>query len=69
MPIDPIEMTHGMHSLRELIAKGCVAMPGVPNASMARQVERAGFDAVYISGAGLANCDRGCAGHRSAHAD
>src|SRR5882757_1394991 len=45
--------------LRELIAKGCVAMPGVPNASMARQVERAGFDAVYISGAGMANATAG----------
>src|SRR5438477_5930882 len=45
--------------LRELIAKDCVAMPGVPNASIARQVERAGFDAVYISGAGLANCTAG----------
>src|SRR6202043_1573833 len=45
--------------LRRLIAKGCVAMPGVPNASMARQVERAGFDAVYISGAGMANATAG----------
>lgn len=45
--------------LRDLIARGIVAMPGVPNASMARQVERAGFDAVYISGAGLANCTAG----------
>ncbi len=45
--------------LRDLIAKGIVAMPGVPNASMARQVERAGFEAVYISGAGLANCTAG----------
>ncbi len=45
--------------LRELIAKGCVAMPGVPNAAMARQVERAGFDAVYISGAGMANATAG----------
>jgi methylisocitrate lyase len=45
--------------LRELIAQNIVAMPGVPNASMARQVERAGFDAVYISGAGLANCTAG----------
>ncbi len=45
--------------LRELIAQGVVAMPGVPNASMARQVERAGFDALYISGAGLANCTAG----------
>jgi len=34
-------------------------MPGVPNASMARQVERAGFEAVYVSGAGLANCTAG----------
>jgi methylisocitrate lyase len=45
--------------LRALIRSGIVAMPGVPNASMARQVERAGFDAVYISGAGLANCTAG----------
>jgi methylisocitrate lyase len=45
--------------LRHLIAKGAVAMPGVPNASMARQVERAGFDALYISGAGLANSTAG----------
>lgn len=45
--------------LRELIATGCVAMPGVPNAAMARQVERAGFDALYISGAGLANMTAG----------
>src|ERR1700740_410233 len=46
-------------TLRKLIAQGIVSMPGVPNASMARQVERAGFDAVYISGAGLANCTAG----------
>ena len=45
--------------LRALIRAGIVPMPGVPNASMARQVERAGFDAVYISGAGLANCTAG----------
>ena len=45
--------------LRDLIAQGIVAMPGVPNASMARQVERAGFDGLYISGAGLANCTAG----------
>src|SRR6478735_7009903 len=45
--------------LRDLIARGIVSMPGVPNASMARQVERAGFEAVYISGAGLANCTAG----------
>src|SRR5450432_2813651 len=45
--------------LRSLIAKSAVAMPGVPNASMARQVERAGFAAVYVSGAGLANSTAG----------
>ena len=45
--------------LRELIANGCVAMPGVFNASIARLVERAGFDAVYISGAGLCNATAG----------
>jgi methylisocitrate lyase len=45
--------------LRELIGHGCVLMPGVPNAAMARQVERAGFDALYVSGAGLANSTAG----------
>ena len=34
-------------------------MPGVPNAAMARQVKRAGFDAVYVSGAGMANSTAG----------
>ena len=34
-------------------------MPGVPNASMARQAERVGFDAVYVSGAGMANATAG----------
>src|SRR6266513_3654945 len=41
--------------LRELISQQAVVMPGVPNASNARQVEQAGFDAVYVSGAGMAN--------------
>ena len=45
--------------LRQLIAKGAVMMPGVPNAAMARQVEQAGFDAVYVSGAGMANATAG----------
>jgi methylisocitrate lyase len=45
--------------LRELIAKGAVLLPGVPNAAMARQVERTGFDAVYVSGAGMANAAAG----------
>ena len=45
--------------LRELIAQGAVMIPGVPNASMARQVEQAGFHAVYVSGAGMANSTAG----------
>src|SRR5256885_16360597 len=45
--------------LRELIAQGAVMMPGVANASMARQVEQAGFDAVYVSGAGMCNSTAG----------
>jgi methylisocitrate lyase len=52
------KLTKAAH-LRQLIAKGPVMMPGVPNAGMARQVERAGFDALYISGAGLANATAG----------
>ena len=34
-------------------------MPGVPNAAMARQAEGLGFDAVYVSGAGMANATAG----------
>src|SRR5438552_17232363 len=45
--------------LRELISRAAIMMPGVPNASMARQVERVGFDAVYVSGAGMANSTAG----------
>ena len=45
--------------LRRLIAKGAMLLPGVPNAAMARQVERAEFDAVYVSGAGMANATAG----------
>lgn len=54
-----MNQVHRAAALRKLIAQGAVAMPGVPNASMARQVERAGFNALYISGAGLANCTAG----------
>jgi methylisocitrate lyase len=45
--------------LRELIRKGAIMLPGVPNAAIARQVERIGFDAVYVSGAGMANATAG----------
>jgi methylisocitrate lyase len=45
--------------LRRAIRQGCVVMPGAFNAAVARQIERAGFSAVYISGAGLANAAAG----------
>ena len=40
--------------LRELIAQGTVVLPGAFNVLTAMQIERAGFDAVYVSGAGIA---------------
>src|ERR1051325_6052053 len=45
--------------LRHAIREGCVMMPGTFNAAVARQIERAGFPAVYVSGAGLANAAAG----------
>src|SRR4051812_10119882 len=45
--------------LRELLTTKCVAMPGTFNAYNARLIERAGFEAAYISGAGLSNATAG----------
>src|SRR5215212_9090461 len=44
---------------RKLISSGCVAMPGTFNAYTARLIESAGFNAAYISGAGLSNATAG----------
>ncbi|MBI5561887.1 MAG: methylisocitrate lyase [Deltaproteobacteria bacterium] len=41
--------------LKRLMAKGVVAAPGAYNAATAMLAEKAGFKAVYVSGAGLAN--------------
>ncbi len=41
--------------LRELLKTGTHAVPGVFNAAVALLAERAGFPAVYVSGAGTAN--------------
>lgn len=41
--------------LRQLIAQNTVALPGAINALSARLIEREGFDALYLSGAVLAN--------------
>ena len=40
---------------RELLASGPVVMPGAFNALSARLAEQVGFDAVYVSGAGVTN--------------
>lgn len=39
----------------ELLKQGTVALPGVFNAVTAQLAERAGFDALYLSGAGVTN--------------
>src|SRR4026207_126629 len=48
--------------LRDRLAdrtKGPLLMPGAFNALTAMAIERAGFEAVYVSGAALANCVHG----------
>lgn len=42
-------------SLKKLIAKETVVMPGAYNAATALLIKEAGFKAVYVSGAGLSN--------------
>jgi methylisocitrate lyase len=41
--------------LRELLKQGTVAMPGAFNAISAKIIEQVGFEALYVSGAGLSN--------------
>lgn len=41
--------------LRDLLKRGPIMLPGAINALSARLIEREGFDAVYLSGAVLAN--------------
>lgn len=41
--------------LRDLVSSKLVQIPGAFNALAARSIERAGFEAVYVSGAGLSN--------------
>lgn len=45
--------------LRRAMRKSCLMMPGAFNAATARLIERCGFSAVYVSGAGLANATVG----------
>ena len=39
--------------LRELVAEATIQVPGAPSALAARIIERAGYDAMYLSGAAL----------------
>lgn len=39
--------------LRDAVRTSCIQIPGAPNALVARLIERMGFDATYLSGAGL----------------
>lgn len=56
-----MQMSAGTRSarLRALLADHCVVMPGAFNALTARAIERAGFEAIYLSGAALANATLG----------
>lgn len=42
--------------LRQLLSKGCVAIPGAFNGLCARAVAQAGFEACYVSGAATSVC-------------
>lgn len=49
-----------IHTLKELMAvKRGILLPGVPNALAARVVVDVGFEAIYLTGAGLANMHLG----------
>ncbi len=52
-------MTAKARKMRGLLRKGIVVMPGAHDAITAVLIERAGFDAVYITGSGLATAVAG----------
>jgi hypothetical protein len=54
-----VKTPHKTAQLRSAISAGCIVMPGAFNAATARLIERIGFPAVYVSGAGLANATAG----------
>jgi methylisocitrate lyase len=47
------KMTSPGQQLRELVAEATIQVPGAPGALAARLIERAGYDAMYLSGAAL----------------
>ena len=44
-----------MKNIKDLIKEGIVVMPGAFNGISAKLIEDAGFNSIYISGAGLVN--------------
>ena len=44
------------YRLRELLSQRTIGIPGAFNALIAMQIERAGYEAVYVSGAALSAC-------------
>jgi 2-methylisocitrate lyase-like PEP mutase family enzyme len=57
VPVQPDRPTTRLKSL--LARKESVVLPGAPNALFARVIEDIGFEAVYITGAGIANMSLG----------
>ncbi len=53
MAHEPAQRTSPGRHLREAWQRGAIPIPGVFNALVARMAERAGFQAVYLSGAAL----------------
>ena len=52
-------MTAGEHLLRAISDRRALLVPGAANALTARIIEDLGFEAVYLTGAGLANTELG----------
>ena len=56
----PVELERPTSRLKALLAsKRAAILPGAPNALFARVIEELGFEAVYITGAGIANMSLG----------
>ena len=56
--------TQRRERLRALLSSSTLVLPGVTDALGVRLVERAGFDAAYLTGAGLATLAGGLQSHR-----
>lgn len=56
----PVELERPTSRLKALLAsKRAAILPGTPNALFARVIEDLGFEAVYVTGAGIANMSLG----------